>query len=235
MSRAPWLPEGLEEGLQDFIDEAKPQITRRYFETRLASYLKTQNLPSPSPEIIKKLFQKAFYFLKQRRALGRMRQIVESSSRKKRMRAIEKLIHKRPIAKQLQAFETCVKGLDNDKFAFIAGRLRAVRRELVPVRAAVRKLDEELRLLSSILKSDRIVVSGWLKPDPESQFMFEINNYLKRMMGHLKVEDRVLIVTGCALAAQLLPASAAEKDLFDVVYSRIRRAAQSYRRGAPRD
>lgn len=233
MGRAPWLPEDLEEGLQDFIDRAQPRLTRKEFETRLALYLKTQDVSSPSPEIIEKLFQKVFYFLKQRRALGRMYEIVESSGRKKHMRAVAKLILKRPIAKQLQAFETCVKGLDS--FPFVAGRVGVVRHELIPLKAAGEKLDRELRLLHRILKNHRTVVSGWLKPEPESQFMLEINNYLTRVMSGIKVEDRVRIVGGCALAAGVSLANAADDNLYEVVYSRIHRSKQSYLRAAARN
>jgi len=231
MGKASWLPEGLQEGFQDLINEAKPKLTKEDFTARLEQHLKNQKLSQkPSEAVIAKLVDKALSFLKQMYALEKMRRIVESADWKKRMRALRTIMKKAPVTRQLDAFETCLKKFEKQKYRLAMPLVQTVQRQTKPLRKSIANLESDLNLLYQLSKNEKDIVSGWLKPEPISQFMFEIDNYLKRVMPKIKISERRLIVGGCAFSAALLPRTAAA-DL-DLINSRVYRAAQSFRREA---
>ncbi len=82
-------------------------------------------------------------------------------------------------------------------------------------------------MLSARLQSlDRRIVSDYLRPELQSQFLLEIDDHLSRRMSNLQVRERRIVVEGVAVAADIFPSKVA-KDLQERINMRISRARRS--------
>jgi hypothetical protein len=109
---------------------------------------------------------------------------------------------------------------------------RAPRRTLVSAPEAIK---EDLELSDRLAKNDEGLVSGYLRPELESQFMLELDNHLSRQLSPgVTIQDRRLVIGGCALAAKFFPSEAAKQDIQNRIASRIERVRQADRRDSNR-
>jgi hypothetical protein len=192
-------------------------MTRREFELVVTDYLKAQRFPHMlPPTLLASLFNKTFHCLKTLEALQKMRPLVRGGDWKAARKILRRLTHK-----DLPALLSRLRKDRNPNWpltdAFVSSAL-----------LRIEAVKEDLELTARLARNDEELVSGYLKPELETQFLLELDNHLaKRLLPGTKIQDRRLVVCGCALAAKFFPSDA---DLRDRIDSRIERSRQSNRR-----
>lgn len=234
MSRPSWLPAGLGKGFQELVEETRPPLTQDTFEDQFRKFLRCNKLNRldkiASKEVTQKLFEWAVSFLKQGGAIQQLRPIVKSAKRKKQMRALLAITNKPPLSEALNDLEEVVEQFERGRFAFLQLTIKPVRNQIEPLRQAIVKAEEQFGLIHRLWRNDEQQATD-SKPEPESQFMQQIDTRLRRTVTGLSVTDRHWIIGACVKAAGLLP-EIPEWNLLDVVNSRLDRAKRSSRKAA---
>jgi hypothetical protein len=216
---AEWRPDYLGDGLYDLIFAAVPQIDRATFDGALRKHLKEWNSSfRPQPDLIEVLYQKARYCLQQLEGIRRMREILQSKDWKRREVVIRKL------QRSLRAIELCFNKFRDPKLSQTDALVRFV---IARTKAFTQSLRRDIEFSAKLIANDVNVTSGFLKPQVESLFFLETDNYLKRNWHSLDVTQRLLIISGCAKVARILPPNGKQQAMQDLIYSRIHRARHS--------
>jgi hypothetical protein len=219
MKKKQWQSEGLGDGFNGLAERSTPRMARREFELVVTGYLKGQRFPHKlPPTLLASLFSKTFHCLETLEALQKMRPLVRGGDWKVARRILRRLTHK-----DLPALLSRLRKDRNPSWpltdAFVSSAL-----------LRIEAVKEDLELTARLARNDEELVSGYLKPELETQFMLELDNHLaKRLPPGTKIQDRRLVVCGCVLAAKFFPSDASPKDLQDRIHSRIERARHSNR------
>jgi hypothetical protein len=222
MKRKDWRPRYLGPALYDLAEAAEPDLTREDFGVRLKRYLEDRSFSlSLDREIIDSLYKRTYYYLQLQEALPKMRAYVKSRDWKHRNVVIRSLL------RNLLTTELEFKKYRNPKLPLTDMLVRSV---ISQIKTLTTSLKEELRLAVELIGNAEKLVSGYLKPQLESQFMLEINDHLAQRLPSLNVEERLLIIAGCVTVANILPPEKDKQDLHDLVSMRIHRARQAFRR-----
>ena len=220
-----WRPENLGKGLYDFAIESSPELTRADFGVGLKTYLRERHSSLNIEQgVIDGLYKRTYYCLQLSEALPKFRAQLKSREWQNQKKEIQNLI--RLLNETEKAFEdfgrTNALPLTTQSIGSITQRMKSVRKSLTAKR----------HLIDRLVANDKRLLSGYLKPDLKSQFRLSIYNLLLREMPDLKVEERILVIAGCAYVARLLRASQDKESPHVLIYMRIRRARQRYRTDA---
>jgi hypothetical protein len=225
MPKAAWLPQHLLGSFQDLIEDAKPSLKKNQFEADVKNYLRSQlSILKLKPALLNSLFKKTSYCLRQVDALQKVQLMTKSPDWKRTRKIFLRLTH-RDLPEIISRLE---RELTDPSLGTCYPLASASVRSLISQFEAIK---EDLELTNRLAKNDEEQVSGHLKPGLESQFMLELDNHLARHLPPgVKIQDRRLLVGGCALAARIFPMDDASQDIQDRIASRIERARQSNRR-----
>ena len=217
VKKGPWDSEVLSDGFQDLVEDATPRLTRADFDVFVVNYLKEQKFSHEvPPTLLASLFKKTLYCLKQLEAFQKMRPVVRGPDWK----AARKILHR----------------LTDKELPAVLSRLRKNKNPNLPITDAlvgsvlsrIEAIKEDLELTARFARNDEELVAGYLKPELDSQFMLELDNYLARELpDNVTINDRRLVVGGCALAAKFFPSDDASEDIQNRIVSRIERARHS--------
>ena len=220
--KAEWRPKYLGAGLHDLTLAATPKLTRSDFGDGLKKCLHAWGSSFvPDRALIDTLHERTYYCLQQLEALRQMTGLVKSKDWKQRDATLRKLTH------HLDAIEP---EFGKNQISELPLTRKFTRFALARFRTFTNSFIEELRSAASLIDKERKVVSGYLKPELESQFCLDLDNYLKRYDRSLQVQQRRLIIAGCATVARILPPEAGQQKIGDQINSRIFRARNAVRR-----
>ena len=214
MTKRRWQPEGLNDGFQDLVENATPRLTRADFDVLVVNYLKEQKFSHElPPTLLASLFKKTLYCLKQLEAFQKMRPVVTGPDWK----VARKILHR----------------LTDKELPAVLSRLIKDKNPNLPITDAfvgsvlsrIEAIKEDLELTARLARNDEEVVSGYLKPELETQFMLELDHLAKRLLPDVTIHERRLIVGGCALAAKIFRSDDAAKDIQNRIVSRIERGS----------
>jgi hypothetical protein len=222
-----WRLTYLGTGLHDLALATVPKLRRRDFGTNLKDYLRNWN-PSVvlKRELTGRLFRKTYYCRQLLEALPALGEQVKSEDWRSRTKVIRKLLKGLAAAeRQFNKYTDRKLPLTDELVRSVTGRIGTL----------IEDLKEELHLASRLIANEEMVLSGYLKPRVESQFMLDIDNYLARRLPPLSAEKRLSIIAGCAVAAGFFPTGKNEETIEDTIRMRIWRSRQAYLRHAEKE
>jgi len=222
LHRPHWQPAITFPSFRDEIESARPRMTRSTFEAAVKNYLKQQRFRhSLSPALLEDLFKKTSYCQRQIAALTRAKRFIEGAEWRRMQKIFRRLIDKE-LPRLLTRLE---KHLDPEFPATDAFVQSIISR--------FQEVMDELRMGYRLARNEKAVISGYFRPELESQFMLELENYLKRRLPRpITIAQRRLVIAACAIAGNFFDADAASDDVIHRIDSRIVRARQSHRRDA---
>lgn len=206
-------------GLVELAEGAKVTFGQEVFEKRLTKYFEEIDLVCKLPApVLAKLHKRTLRFLKLKIAIGCMRKVLHSADWKKDSLRIRRVrIRKLPnLIRDLRSFH------DIESIAPLLGSAELKLKDAV---AHLTRLERYRQVEESVL-------SGHLRPEPESQFALELDDYLRRVLPYLKRKQHLEILTGCFVAGNLLKGHVGHDELPQVLSMRLSRARQSYGRAS---
>lgn len=208
----------------ELAEHPDPGLRRQEFERRLQTYLRGQNFPEDKNlvRLVPTLFRITRYYLRTKKVLPRMLKTVNSRDWLTRARLLA----------QIGGVE-----LPRLRKRFI----RKARRKGTMTKAVALWTSHELKNLSRTLRlafdeqlMEYYAVRGLAKPPFDSQFLYEVRDFLREKMRKARVEDIDLIVAGCAVAAQMFSPEEAAKDIVSRIPMRMSRANRTFKKQAER-
>jgi hypothetical protein len=219
--RHDWPPQSLGNGFHDLAIAAAPELTAEGFGAMLRQYLRERDASlSLDGRLIGRLYRNTYWCRQQLEALRKIRKVIQSKDWNKR----EALL--RSLPKKLNSFEEKLGKYRNVKFPLRDELVRSVIARIIPFN---KSLKHDLLLATRVNANEKTLLSGFLKPTLESQYMLDVYNVLKNRLHSLNVEKRILIVAGCIHAGKILPHRKDEQDLHDLINMRIHRARKAYK------
>jgi hypothetical protein len=195
-----WQPNYLGACLHDLTLAATPKLTRGDFGIRLKKYLDDSGSSFvPDRSLIDTLHGRTYYCLQQLEALRQMTSLVKNKDWKRRDATL------RELTRHLGSIEPEFR---KNQFNQLPLTRKFTRFALARFRTFTNSFIQELRLAARLTDNERNVVSGYSKPELESQFFLDLDNYLKRYHRSLQAQQRRLIIAGCATVARIVPPEA---------------------------
>ena len=184
-------PHKFYKSLGELEEEAKLSLEPIVFETDLRKYLKEQNFQHDvSPAMVKRLFRKTQSCLKRLDAVEKFRPVVESPDWKRARKILRRLVEKglQGLLSRLKKDKDPDLPLTSNLVDIVSGRIEELR--------------EEFYWIERFATNDEKLVTAYLRPELESQFMCEIDDYLAHQFPSVGVGKRRLIIEGCVKAGQ---------------------------------
>lgn len=217
-----WRPKNLGPWMHDLALATVPELTRADFGTALKQYLRERSLTqSLDRGLIDRLYRHTYFCLQQAEAVRRMHEIIQSRDWDRREAVFGFL------RKKINSFERGLRKYRDVRLPLTDTLVRSVTTRIVTFNKSVK---HDLHFYARLTANEKQVVSGYLKPELESQYMLDIYNILARHFRSLKEEELLLIVAGCIHAGKILPRAKDEHDLHNLIDQRIRRARRAYKR-----
>jgi len=190
----------------------------------LRTYLEDQNFPEDKNlvKLVPTLFRITRYYLRTKKVLPRMLKIVNSRD----------WLTRAKLLAQIGGVE-----LPRLRKRFI----RKARRKGTMTKAAALWTSRELKNLSRTLRlafNEQLMecraVRGLTKPPFDSQYLYEVRDFLREKMRKARVEDIDLMVAGCAVAARIFSPEEAVEDIVSRIPMRMSRAKRTFTKQAER-
>jgi hypothetical protein len=217
-----WRPKELGIGIHDLALATVPELTKAAFGARLKEYLQERGFSQfPDRGLTDKLYRHTCHCRQQIEAVRKMHEIIESRDWHRREAVFGFLW------KKINSFERGLGKYRDVKLPLTDMLVRSVTARIVTFNNSIK---HDLRLYAKMTANERQLVSGYLKPEVESQYMLDTYNILAKHLRSLKVEELLLIVAGCVYAGKILPHARDEEDLHNRIDSRIRRARAALKR-----
>lgn len=206
----------------ELIDHTDPGLRRGDFERTLRGYLREQEFPHQvSSRLVGKLFKMTCFFLRRKKALPRMQAMVNSHDWRERAsmlkrfgtveiaRLVEKVLRERRTS-QSRGCGVLSKEL----------RIWMVRQ--------LRTLEDALLFLDEVQTAEALEVRHLSHPPIDSQFMWELREYLEGEIRRASIEEIALVVAGCAVAAGVFSPKEVREDVASRIPMRISRARKRF-------
>jgi hypothetical protein len=220
--KADWRPKYLGDGIHDVALATVPDLTKADFHASLRQYLQERGCSlNMNGRLIDRLYRNTYFCRQQLEALKKMRKVVQGKDWRKR----EALL--RSLPKKIDSFES---KLGKYRNAELPLRDELVKSVTSRITAFNKSLKRDLSLAARLTANEKKLLSGYLKPKLESQFMLDIDNIVANRLRSLGVEERLLIVAGCIHAGKIILSTKDEEDLHGLINMRIHRARNSYKR-----
>lgn len=217
-----WRPNDLGISIHDVALAIVPDLTRADFGTSLKEYLKHRSFSVLfDRRLIDSLYQNTYYCRQQVEAVKKMRKVIQSKDWHRREAVFGFL------RKKINSFEQGLRKYRDERLPLTDMLVRSVTARIVTFNNSIK---HDLRLYARMNANEKQLVSGYLKPEVESQYMLDIYNILAKHRRSLKVEELLLIVAGCVYVGKILPDAGDEEDLHNRIDSRIRRARAALKR-----
>jgi hypothetical protein len=204
----------------DLIGQTAPGLQRKDFERELRGYLAEQHFSRTlSNKLVAKLFKMTCFFLRRKKALPRMSEIVNSTDWKKRASLLKR--HSSLVAKLIERVLR-QSGTSPSDEGGLSRRLRTwTEYQLTTLR-------DVFSWLYELQRGDALVVRHLSHPPIDSQFLWEVRQYLKEKMGKASVEDIDIVVAGCGVAAHIFSSEEVAQDVVSRIPMRISRTNKTF-------
>ena len=217
-----WRPKVLGIGIHDLALATIPELTKADFGARLKRYLQERGFSQfPDRRLTDKLYRNTCYCRQQIEAVRKMHEFIESRDWHRREAVLGFL------RKKINSFEQGLSKYRDERLPLTDMLVRSVTARIVTFNNSIK---HDLFLYARMNANEKQLVSGYLKPEVESQYMLDIYNILAKQLRSLKVEELLLIVAGCVYVGKILPHAGDEEDLHNRIDSRIRRARAALKR-----
>lgn len=202
----------------DLVERADPGLESSDFDASLNSYLEEHDFPVAkiSKALKRLLFKMACFYLRKKKALPEMLEMVKSRDWKAREKLLLRLFRKE-IPKVQR------------KLSQLADRHEQLSKEVVLWTS--RQLEIVMDTLSFayiVQHYESNAVRIMAKPPVDSQFIWDVREALKSRMRHSKIADIEVIVAGCAAAAHIFSAKDDAADIVSRIPMRISRATKTF-------
>jgi hypothetical protein len=217
-----WRPKNLGIGIHDMALAIVPDLTRADFGIALKRYLQERSFSQVLDRgLIDRLYWHTYYCRQLVGAVRRMHQVIQSRDWDRREAMFGFL------RKKINSFERGLRKYRDVRLPLTDTLVRSVTTRVVTFNKSVK---HDLHFWARMTANEKKVVSGYLKPKLESQYMLDIYNILAKRLRSLKEKELLLIVAGCIHAGKVLPRAKDEDDLHNLIDQRIRRARRAYKR-----
>jgi hypothetical protein len=221
-----WRPKQLGIGLHEMALAIPIKLTRTDFGLDLKKYLRERGFPLVLDRgLVDRLHRHAFYCRQQSVAVKKMQKVTEGKDWQRREAVFGYL------NKKMDSFVRGLRKYRDARLPLTDMLVISVNRRFV---SFTKTLKQDLKLYARMTANESELVSGYLKPEVESQYMLDIFNIISNRHRSLGVSELLTVVAGCIHAGGILPNAADEADLHAVISGRIRRARQAYKRESDR-
>src|ERR1017187_515401 len=184
-----WRPKNLGIGIHDMALAIVPDLTRADFGTALKRHLQKRSFSQALDRgLIDRLYWHTYYCRQLVEAVRRMHEVIQSQDWDRREAMFGFL------RKKINSFERGLRKYGDVRLPLTDTLVRSVTTRVVTFNKSVK---HDLHFWARMTANEKKVVSGYLKPKLESQYMLDIYNILAKCLRSLKEEDLLLIVTCC--------------------------------------
>jgi hypothetical protein len=217
--RLDWRPKHLGIGLHEMALASAPKLTRADFGIALKKYLQERGSSLDlERRLIDRLYQHTVHCRQQGVAVKKMHQIIHSRDWERREAVF------RYLQKKMDSFVRGLRKYRDVKFPLTDMLVRSVNTRVVNFTKSVK---HDLNFYARMTANEKEVVSGYLKPELESQYMLDIFDIVANRHRSLAVAELLMVVAGCVHVGKILPDARDEDDLHNLIDMRIRRARRA--------